>query len=58
MCVALTVGSLGWIIALIGFLSKGYFLPHQAPSSPVAASRRVTFDRVCSSFQVGSNFRW
>ena len=52
MCVALTVGSLGWIIALIGFLSKGYFLPHQAPSSPVAASRRVTFDRVSSSFEL------
>ena len=48
---ALTVGSLGWIIALIGFLSKGYFLPHQAPSSPVAASRRVTFERVGLSFE-------
>ena len=35
-----------WIGALIGYLSKGYFRPHQAPPSPIAASRRITFDQV------------
>ena len=35
-----------WLGALIGYLSKGYFRPHQAPPSPVAASRRLTFEQV------------
>jgi hypothetical protein len=35
-----------WIGALIGFLSKGYFMPYKAPASPIAASRRITFDQV------------
>lgn len=35
-----------WIGAFISYLSKGYFLPHQAPASPIASSRRITFDQV------------
>lgn len=35
-----------WIGALVGYLSKGYFRPHQAPPSPVASSRRITFEQV------------
>ena len=38
-----------WIGALVGYLSKGYFRPHQAVASPVAASRRITFDQVFPS---------
>jgi hypothetical protein len=37
-----------WIGTLVGYLSKGYFRPHQAFASPVAASRRITFDQVLS----------
>ena len=35
-----------WIGSLVGYLSKGYFRPHQAPPSPVASSRRITFEQV------------
>src|SRR5271169_4400342 len=47
-----------WIGALIGFLSKGYFLPYKAPASPVAASRRITFDQVISRGRSGSERRF
>jgi len=48
LCLILVFGALllVWIGALIGFLSKGYFLPYKAPASPIAASRRMTFDQV------------
>ena len=35
-----------WLGALIGYLSKGYFKPYRAPASPIAVSRRITFDQV------------
>jgi len=35
-----------WLGALMGYLSKGYFHPHRAPASPIAAARRITFDQV------------
>lgn len=35
-----------WLGALIGYLSKGYFRPYQAQASPIAASRRITFDQI------------
>jgi len=35
-----------WIGALVGYLAKGYFRPYQAHSSPIAASRRITFEQV------------
>jgi hypothetical protein len=40
-----------WIGALVGYLSKGYFRPHQAPPSPVASSRRITFEQVFTSVE-------
>lgn len=40
-----------WIGALVGYLSKGYFRPHQAPPSPVASSRRITFEQVFTSLK-------
>ena len=48
ICLILALGGLllVWIGALVGFLSKGYFLPYKAPASPIAASRRITFDQV------------
>jgi hypothetical protein len=48
ICILSVAGviALLWLGALIGYLSKGYFQPGHAPASPVAASRRITFDRV------------
>lgn len=57
ICLILLLGVLFlvWVGALIGFLSKGYFLPYKAPASPVAASRRITFDQVIPDGEDGLN---
>jgi len=45
-CIVAGVLVIFWLGALIGYLSKGYFRPHSAPASPIAAARRITFDQV------------
>jgi hypothetical protein len=55
LCVWIFIGLLlvFWGGALIGYLSKGYFRPHRAPPSPIAAARRITIDQVTLPFSRG-----
>ena len=51
MIVGIATITLIWFAALVVLLSKGYFLPNRAPSSPIAEIRRITFDQVRSSHE-------
>jgi hypothetical protein len=49
-----------WFVALIVYLSKGYFRPHSQPASPVSSSRRISFDQVIDGefFPQTENLEW